>query len=360
MYDVIFAIMDDVKGPVTLYSSLPSNEDSQRIAVKAFIAIGAMEQDQDLQGRQAVVPFPGLGRLAFYTMFPVPTNDGKTQWAALGFIGDTENSIEFYKSLPNSQKLLSDIVSVFQRNFKYLGIDQSKLSPDLINSLTSLRHADKEGAVEKPTIAMPGKATVSLDTLEDFKEADLSFLLEYFPRDLDKVIYSLLMEEPILLVGDIKDIVSKIVASIEILLPHRVLKKQYVSTYIDPENRDILVCSSRVSFLKKYKGLTTVDLLNRKIASRIKGVPSISNLINTLKLAPKDTQEAIIRAYIDELLAKTADLMGLCEKDQIDRSEISIFRSTLKADELNIVISMVKKYAPQMEGKLFYFARSMI
>lgn len=359
MYDVIFAIMDDIKGPVTLYSSLSSHEDSQRIAVKAFIAIGAMEQDQDLQGRQAVVPFPGLGRLAFYTMFPVATDGKKTLWGTLGFIGETEKSIEFYRSLPDSQKLLADIVALFQQNFKYLGVNQSKLSPDLINGLISLKHVDDVGKAEKPTITMPDKATIEMGTFEDFKEGDLSFLLEYFDKDLDKVIYTLLMEEPILLVGDIKDIVDKIVASVELVLPHRVLKKQYVSTFVDPKGEDILICSSRVNFLKKYKGVTTIDLLNRKITSRIKGIPSISNLMNTLKLAPKDTQTTIIRAYIDELLSKTAELMELCEKNQINRSEINTFRSTLKGDELNIVISMVKRYAPQFEDKLFYFARSI-
>jgi hypothetical protein len=136
--------------------------------------------------------------------------------------------------------------------------------------------------------------------------------------------------------------------------------KEYIMNYTDPKSKDILICSPHVNFLKKYKNITNVHVESRKITSKVHNLPSIGNLIHTLSIAPKETQELVVKQYIDKLLGKTAQLMELCEREQMAKEEIQNFRRDLNYDELNIVISMVRNYAPQFESKLFYFARSLI
>jgi hypothetical protein len=365
--DVIFSVFDRKKGPVILYSSLDSPDSAKKVAVRSFIAIGAMEEQTDLSGKHAVVPLPGLNKIAFYYMFKVErkeVSDEPPLWATIGYMNESSESIDFYRTLPIIQENIQKIVELIQKNFSYSDQD-NKLNTVIIESISSLQTLQEESVQPIPTpmpepTEIPKGVTTPEVSYEDFKIGDLSFLFEYFPEDLDKVIYALMLEEPVLIIGDIRDIVQKVVASLEFLIPHRLLSKKYLTTYLEPKGADILICSSHVNFLKKYKNIVNVNVDNRKIDSRIKGVPSINNLINTLQIAPKETQKTVIHTYVDKLLAKAAKLMELCEKDQIDREEIRSFRSDLKGDELNVVIALVRKYAPQFEDKLFYFARSMI
>ncbi|MHA2294522.1 MAG: hypothetical protein ACXADA_00825 [Candidatus Hodarchaeales archaeon] len=360
--DVIFSVFDNREGPLILYSSLDSPEKAQKIAIRSFIAIGAMEEDQDLRGKQAVVPLPSINKIAFYYMFRVtvkdPILDKKSCWANLGFITDSSSSVNFFHTIPIIQKNIIPIIELIQENFTYKGRG-TKLSGPIITSISSLRTPVLVDNSEDVTSISLRDETLGIQSDEGFQKGDLEFLFGYFKENLDKVIYSLMLEEPILIIGDIKEIVQKTVASLELLVPHRILVKKYLTSYLDPKD-EILICSSHVNFLKKYKGITNVNVIDRKIESKIKGVPSISNLINTLKIAPKGTQQKVIKIYIDNLLVKTTQLMELCEKEQVEREEINNFRGNLKADELNIVISMVRRYAPQFEAKLFHFARSLV
>lgn len=363
--EIILSVFDKRKGPTILYSSLKPLDQARKVAVRSFVAIGAGEETQDLSGKHAVVPIPTLDKIAYYYMFRIETKDHDTReisscWATIGYISDSSSSINFYRSLPLIQEKIHDIVDIIQNNVAYLG-EETVLNKLIVQSLVSL----KEPIKEKPVTAAPTPATAEVsDKLkllyDDFRTAELSFLFDYFTEDLDKAIYALLLEEPILIIGEIRDLVQKVVSSLEFLVPHRILSKKYISTYIDPEGTDILICSAHEKFLKKYKNITNVHIPKRQITSKIKGIPSISSLIHTLKIAPIETQKTVIQTYIDKILAKTAQLMELCEKEQINHEEIHQFRSDLKGDELNIVIQMVKRYAPHFEGKLFYFARSLI
>jgi len=363
--DVIFSVFDRKKGPVILYSSIDSPDNAKKIAVRSFIAIGAMEEREDLSGKHAVVPLPTLDKIAFCYMFRVDRKDSSEDpacWATIGYMNESSASIDFYRTLPLIQENIAKIVELIQKNFAYSEKEQ-KLDRVIIESIASLQTPIKEepiAAVTTPVSTMAPKEAVTEVVYEDFKIGDLAFLFEYFPEDLDKVMYSLLLEEPVLIISDIRDIMQKVVASLEFLIPHRLLTKQYLTTYIDPKGRDLLLCSSHVNFLKKYKNYTNINVDKRRITSKIKGVPSINNLINTLQIAPKDTQKAVINSYVDKLLAKAAELMELCEKEQITSHEIHNFRDDLKGDELNIVIAMVRRYAPHFEDKLFHFARSFV
>ncbi|MFX1285987.1 MAG: hypothetical protein ACFFB5_20255 [Promethearchaeota archaeon] len=362
--DVIFSVFDRKKGPVILYSSIDSPDSAKKVAVRSFIAIGAMEENADLSGKHAVVPLPALNKIAFYYMFTVKRKEASDEpplWATIGYMNESTDSIDFYRTLPLIQENIMKIVELIQKRFSYSELD-NKLDTLIIKSISSLQTLQETVVEPEPTpvIAEVHQEATTEVVYEDFKIGDLSFLFEYFPSDLDKVIYSLLLEEPVLIIGDVRDIVQKVVASLEFLVPHRLLTKQYLTTYIDPKGKDILICSSHVNFLKKYKYLTNVHVEKRKVDSKIKGVPSINNLINTLQIAPKATQKSVINTYVDKLLAKAAALMELCEKEQVDRGEIQIFRGDLKGDELNVVIALVRKYAPHFEDKLFHFARSLI
>jgi hypothetical protein len=291
-------------------------------------------------------------------MFKVETEGDNPVWATIGYLNVSSEYIKFYRSIPVIQELIGSVAVMIQQYFKYLdeSTPVSEAIINRINLLTTPVIAEKTEIA--PSVTEPQEIVTDIE-FEDFKIGDINFLISYFKKDLDKVIYTLLLDDPVLLIGDITDIVQKVTASLELLVPHKIVSKQQITGYIDPKGKDILICRSNTGFIKKYKAITNVDVTSRQISSKIKGLPSISNLIDTLKVAPKETQLVVIKHYVNNLLGKTAELMELCEKDQIDRAEIQEFRAALKGDELNIVISMVKKYAPQFEDKLFYFARSL-
>ncbi|MFX0086878.1 MAG: hypothetical protein ACFFAU_14505 [Candidatus Hodarchaeota archaeon] len=201
--------------------------------------------------------------------------------------------------------------------------------------------------------------SISVRKDDDFKIGDLDFLFEYFPHDLGKVLYTLLMNEPIIIIGDIKDLVEKVIASIDLLTPLRELKKEYAIKYIDPMNKDLIICSSQVKFTKKYKDLTKVDVNKRKISADIKDISSMDDFVYGIKIMPKESQARAIREYVEKILSKITELKVLCQQAEISSEKISRFRSDLNSDELNIVISRVREESPQFSEKLFHFARSL-
>ncbi|MFW9993162.1 MAG: hypothetical protein ACFFD4_14055 [Candidatus Odinarchaeota archaeon] len=357
--DVIFSVFDDLKGSVVLYSSIDSPGVSQNIAVKSFIAIGAMEQDQDLSSRHAVLLLPDVKKIAFFYMFRVSTvepAESSTTWATISYMHNSSSSENFYKSLPTLQDSIVRVVTIIQKNFSY-SESETKLDSAVVESINALR----TGAPVKEMIAVPEEVKKAKEAVpETVEEGDLGFLFEHFPKDIGKLVYSLMLEEPVLIISDTRDVVQKVISSVALLVPHRFLSSEYALNYIDPKGKDIVICSSSASFLKKYKGMTTVDVDGRKITSKTKGVPSIDGLISIVQSAPKWSQASFIHKYIDGLLAKAAELIELCEREQVGREDIRAFRENLKTDELNIVISMVKGYAPQFESKLFHFARFIL
>jgi hypothetical protein len=201
--------------------------------------------------------------------------------------------------------------------------------------------------------------SISVKKNDDFKTGDLDFLFEYFPHDLGKVLYTILMNEPVIIVGDAKDLVDKVIASIDLLTPHRKLKKEYALTYVDPLQKDLIICSSQAKFTKKYKDLTKIDVNKRKISADIKDTSSVDDLLYGIKIIPKESQNRVIREYLEKLQSKISELKDLCYQDEISKDEISRFRTDLNSDELNIVISRVREESPQFSEKLFHFARSI-
>jgi hypothetical protein len=189
-------------------------------------------------------------------------------------------------------------------------------------------------------------------------EGEIEFLSQFFIKGVGKVIYSLMLEEPILVVGDVKDIVQKVTSAIPSIIPNRRLEIEYAYNYIDPSNKDIIVCSSQANFLNKFKDITLVDVDNRRITSKIKDVPSIDNLLNTLQIIPRNKQKGILEDYLNNLLMKRDELTAVCQNANISREEIKKFREDLKPDELNLIISIIKRNHPELTDKLFHFARS--
>lgn len=355
-YDVIFSVFDPQKGPIVYFTSLKSIEIAKKAAVKSFIAIGGTEQNSDLNTKQAVLSLADARKIAFFYMFKVnmkhsDPNSKSECWAVLGYIHDSAKSINFYRSIPLIEKQISKTAKIIRNKFIYS--DQiTKLDNTLTDLISALRSPDLlQEPEEEPVLDLH---------FDDIEGGDLGYLIEYFSKDLAKIVYALMLEEPVVIAGDGKTLISKLVSSISIILPHRPLVNQYTTEYIDPSGKDIIICPGNAKFLKKFRGIAVADVANRKVNYRIKGFPSIEELLNTLRVSPKGTHKPIIHTYVDKLLSKVAELMELCEPDQIDRSQIRDFRSDLKGDELNIVIQMVKNYAPQFEDKLFYFARSMV
>ncbi|NHJ01848.1 MAG: hypothetical protein EAX86_06865 [Candidatus Heimdallarchaeota archaeon] len=353
--DVLFSIFDPQKGPIILYSTISSQEIAKKIVMKSYVAIGAMEGKIDLESKYALLPLPSFDKIAFYYMFKIQSQDDRSQklYATITFAQNSSATMSFYRSLPEIQKKVLDSVTHLQDCFIYTK-DAITLDNKAKNILESLLTMEAPGTGTF-THSIPAETII----FDDPNSGSLNFLLEYFQDGLEKVIFSLLMEEPILILGTVRDIVDKVVKSMELLVPHRVLKKEYLLSFVDPKNKDLLICSPQVNFLKNYKNITIVDVQSSKITKKSRDLPSIGNLIQTLKIAPIETQKTVIHNYIDNLLAKTAQLLELCEKEQISQEEIQAYRSELQGDELYVVISMVKRYAPQFEIKLFHFARSL-
>jgi hypothetical protein len=348
--DILFSVFDPLKGPEILYTSLESTSTARTIAIKSFIAIGAMERSMDFKPRHAAIPLPSLEKIVFYYLFGVREEGASNKiFATIAYSSDSDVSTDFYRFVPELQEQVVKVVTKIQESFIF-DKNNPTISQDLINIISGLKNI-------KPRV--PRSDAISELKFEDFKGADIQFLLDYFPDNLDKVLYSLLLEKPILIVGEIKDLIKKVITTLEYLVPHRMMSNEFLTSYVDPKNKDILICSPRVSFIKKFKGITTVNIIQRKIESKERAAASLKNMLQTLKIVPKEKQEQFIRVYIDKILAKTTELMDLCERTEMSKEEIHDFRENLQADELNIIISMVKKLAPQFEGKLFHFARSL-
>ncbi|MFX0087255.1 MAG: hypothetical protein ACFFAU_16515, partial [Candidatus Hodarchaeota archaeon] len=242
--DLIFSVFDAKKGPIVYFTTLKSPELAKRAAVKSFVAIGGMEETFDLDSKNAVLSLPESQKIAFFYMFKVRRKeidpDKKNScWAVLGFTHDSKKSINFYRSIPIIENEISKIAEVIRNKFIY-SEKELTLEKELIDRIIALKAPEILQRKEIPTI----------ETLkfEDAEEGDISFLIEYFSKDLAKIVYSLMLEEPVIIIGDIKTIVSKIVSSINLLVPHRILTSEYALNYVDPKEKDIIICSEHVAF----------------------------------------------------------------------------------------------------------------
>jgi len=350
--DVLFSIFDDKKGPLVFYSTLDSEEAARTIAVKSFITIGSMEEKSNLNHKQAILPFPNLKKIAFFHMFQINRKDmdldkKNTCWVTLSYLEDINESENFYQKIPLLEKECFKTAKMIQKSFQYSN-QNFELDQRIIDSFDTLKRFKADS-----------RSTTETLRFEDIRHEDLMFLIEYFSADLAPIIYSLMLEEPLIIISDIKEIVDRVVNSLNILVPHRLLSHEYIIQYTDPSARDLLICSSHVNFLNKYSNITQIHVDKRKVISRKKNLSSVENLIKTLKIAPQELQTKIYHKFLDKLLHKVTILIELCEREQVTREEISNFRKDLQSDELNIVISIVRNYAPYFQDKLFHFARGV-
>lgn len=257
------------------------------------------------------------------------------------------------------------VQQIVEKQYKEYRKDEMIINTTVFEKLKSRLHelilsgVNDYNGFQKKLEHSEGNQITSVVIEDKYKEGDLEFLFQYFSEGLGKLVYTLFLEEPVLIIGDIKELVQRAIASIELLVPHRLLSKDYVAEYTDPAGKDLIICASRVNFLNIYKDITKVDLVNRKITSMIKSAPSVDNLIYTLKITPIAEVNTVIHRYVGKLISKTGELMELCQKEEISKEDILKFRGDLKVDELNVVISKVQKSIPQFKDKLFYFARSL-
>ena len=267
------------------------------------------------------------------------------------------NSEEWYGTLLKVQEVVED--SYLANRKDDFGINSAifdKLIPTLKNIVLT------RPVSAKSKISSDIKARSKGISGKVFETGDLDFLFQYFRDTLGKIIYTLLLEEPVVLFGQIKDILHKVTESIALLVPHRDLQRDYATTYLDPKGKDIIICSASVNFLKQYEKekITRVDVDNRKIYSKFKKTDSVDNLIHTLQIAPEETQETVLHGYVGRLMTKSGEMMRLVQQDTISKAEIREFRSDLRSDELNVILAKVRKAAPQQKDKLFHFARSIV
>ncbi|MFW9854313.1 MAG: hypothetical protein ACFFFG_04605 [Candidatus Thorarchaeota archaeon] len=268
------------------------------------------------------------------------------------------NSEAWYSTLLKVQEAVEHSYTAYRK--EDLIIDTTifdQLKPRLKNII--LTQIERNSTQSETFTDIKARIQRSLD--KNFETGDLDFLFQYFPDQLGQIIYALLLEEPVILYGQIKEILHKVTESIALLVPHRSLKRDYATNFLDPKDKDLIICSSQVDFLRRYEkaNITRVDVDNRKIYSHFKNTPSVDNLIHTLQIAPEETHETVLHGYIGRLMTKSGDLIRLVQHESVSKEEIQAFRRDLKADELNVILSKVRKAAPLHKDKLFHFARSI-
>ncbi|MFW9992749.1 MAG: hypothetical protein ACFFD4_11935 [Candidatus Odinarchaeota archaeon] len=342
--DVIFSVFDQRLGPIPVFSTRKDEEFILKIAFKSQLTLSMLDSaTQKIETAEAVLPFPDIGKIAYIFLFGVKSIEGThTECvASLSYTEDITEQMNLYRKIPLLKKQAINISKVLALEYEYGGRGQklSKKLEVLINSYgdsldDEMDHIETEYADKKIRI-------------RDSKEGSVDFLLKTVKKGLDGVIYSLVVEKPIIVFGHHAE-VPLVVGSLELLVPFKILRKiDYTMTYVDPRDADIIGMDERLVkyYSVKDNHITLINVKKGKAEGPFKS-KYISNFIKELQKVDEQQARLLIEREISKALSSANKLIEICNVANPSREEISGFKKNIEPDVMELILAIATNYNP--------------
>ena len=267
MVDVIFAVNDPRRGPTSLYYESTSDVKDPslplKVAIKSQLTLSLMDRDAVVNQSDAVLPFADIQKISFSFLFTMNSETGQITGSISYLVPQTEN-INLYRKIPSLKAKMAEMSKVFQQ---WIYKSDSVLPKEFAAKLNEILAFDSTEAIPAT------KAQVEITTQRSSCTPD--YLLKKIKKNLEFVLFNLLVEKTIIVTGKSKIAVEYAMASLDFLTPHRDLKKIIFSEeFLDPKslNDKVDVIGVSSNFEKQYsKDFVVIDVDKFEIKGDLKG-----------------------------------------------------------------------------------------
>lgn len=394
---------DDKQGPGCLYSTGLEKHFAQKVCMKSHLSTLSLSSNQWKDADEyveSVIPFIDEGFIAYSTFFFVYDASARGGKRTLGIVTlvDRSQQLSLYKSIPEIAATVRDIASDLVKQ----GDPKEHLSSQIKDKLKQLLN------IESLTVNFD-KDIDSVDLIKQrlekekqipdrikptslILEGSFEFLFKKIPNNLDKIIFALLKNERIVIVGE-KNELSLALATLKWFLPHKKLyndlwtvplvdaealfsrSKESTTLHIlgiqndsfnelvniSQETEDILIFNDEVD--KHKRSLKKMPLESKVIIDLNDGniYSGLSNrfcekLVATIRNEQFDRIIEIISEHIDYLITRVSDLTELVLTDApvlriqnfIDNSldgELSLITTIINETNPKLMIKMIELFS---------------
>lgn len=350
MVDVIFAVNDPRRGPTSLYYETTSDVKDPslplKVAIKSQLTLSLMDRDATVSSADAVLPFPDIQKISFSFLFTMNSDSGQITGSISYLLPQTEN-INLYRKIPSLKEKMQEISKVF---LSWVYKSDSTLPKEYMPYLDGILHFDQE-SVTKVT---PAKVEITSQRASGTPD----YLLKKVKKNLEFVLFNLLVERPVIVSGKSRIAVEYAMASLDFLTPHRELNKIIFSeSYVDPkaltDKVDVIGVSS--DFEKQYlKEYVVVDVDKFDIKGDLKGNKNyFKDFINKIKNLDSSTIQQDLRIFVNNLLESTHQITNLfATNENVSKNQINEITKKLKPDEREALIEISATYNPLIASKI--------
>ena len=317
-----------------------------KVAIKSQLTLSLMDRDAVVNQSDAVLPFADIQKISFSYLFTMNAEIGQLTGSISYLVPQSEN-INLYRKIPSLKAKMQEISNKLL-NWKYKS--DSHIPTEYTTLLHEILHFDQEG-VQKQV-----EAQVEITSQRASGTPD--YLLKKVKKNLEFVLFNLLVEKTIIVCGRSKIAVEYAMASLDFLTPHRELKKILFSEeYIDPkslsEKVDIIGISSihEKMYMKEY---VVIDVDKFDIKGDLKGNKNyFKDFINKIKNLDSSTIQQDLRIFVSNLLESTHRITDLfATNENVDKNQINAVTKNLKPDEREALIEISATYNPLIANKI--------
>lgn len=350
MVDVIFAVNDPRRGPTSLYYESTSDVKDPslplKVAIKSQLTLSLMDRDAVVNQSDAVLPFADIQKISFSFLFTMNSETGQITGSISYLVPQTEN-INLYRKIPSLKAKMAEMSKVFQQ---WIYKSDSVLPKEFAAKLNEILAFDSTEAIPAT------KAQVEITTQRASGTPD--YLLKKIKKNLEFVLFNLLVEKTIIVTGKSKIAVEYAMASLDFLTPHRDLKKIIFSEeFLDPKslNDKVDVIGVSSNFEKQYsKDFVVIDVDKFEIKGDLKGNKNyFKDFINKIKNLDSNTIQQDLRIFVSNLLESTHQITDLfASNESVDKKDIENLTKKLKPDEREALIEISATYNPLIANRI--------
>ena len=336
MVDLTFSIIDPNQGPLVAFTT--SDESfAKKIAVKAQLSVSMSKVDFNIQ--DAVLPFPDLEKIGFIFLFKVY---GKKEpvIASITYVVDQTEQMNLYKQIP-VLKRRSHLFAYRLSNYIYDG------KPVLSGSYTLLlQRLFKESSDYRSDLLKHAVKT-------KMQKSDINWLLKTVKKDLDQAITSLLLDQPVLIIGH-RVLIEQMMGTLELFLPWKTMIKLMETTIpIDPTGFDLVgTQNTQLTEFFLNIGVTVINIEKGKVEGGISN-KSLQTIIDK-NIRPKDSSSAerYIVSEFNSYKRMIDQIVEFSSKIPINMDKLIEDLSNLEEETKTFIISMAKIQFPGFQNIL--------
>ncbi|NHI91206.1 MAG: hypothetical protein EAX96_01800 [Candidatus Lokiarchaeota archaeon] len=328
---IVFSVFDEKIGPKAAAWIPPDLS----VALKDYISFKSINLLSDERGlipkSLAIVPFPSQKLKGLIKSLEIKddTRRGGAIDSSITVLFSEKGDLIFYKYINNLEQIMNQAAATINKLIQSKA-EKEVIEEELFNFQKSIKDLIMESFREKT------KA----------KEAKKSLLLLFnlFQKNLDKVLYSIVMGEHVVVIGA-QSLVELVIDSLTIFSFEKIPKMKYwTEEYFDA---DIIGGPPKIAHY--YKKSLILDLEKKKISSG-KSNNFCKNLINRIKNMDSINAEKELNKSLTKFYSRAKLLQDVLNKKENFNTKIDEFIKDLDFDELDFIENYLKFQVPKLES----------